>query len=112
MLRWKTSAKNEGVNSELADFVQCGLFFNDKAEKRRLYLHQYNALKEAAINRKNIVVTTGTGSGKTECFLLPIFCRSHIRVAHMGQNESTTSHARHDSLSAECIGGGSNDPTS
>lgn len=65
--------KNEGVNSELADFVQCGLFFNDKAEKRRLYLHQYNALKEAAINRKNIVVTTGTGSGKTECFLLPIF---------------------------------------
>jgi hypothetical protein len=39
--------KNEGVNSELADFVQCGLFFNDKAEKRRLYLHQYNALKEA-----------------------------------------------------------------
>lgn len=65
--------KNEEVNSELADFVQCGLFFNDKAEKRRLYLHQYNALKEAAINRKNIVVTTGTGSGKTECFLLPIF---------------------------------------
>ena len=65
--------KNEGVRSELADFVQCGLFYNDKADKRRLYLHQYNSLKEAVINRKNIVVTTGTGSGKTECFLLPIF---------------------------------------
>lgn len=74
--------QNEGVNSELADFVQCGLFFNDKAEKRRLYLHQYNALKEAAINRKNIVVTTGTGSGKTECFLLPILPISYQSRAH------------------------------
>lgn len=48
------------------------MFYNDKSEKRILYKHQYNALKEAFINRKHIVVTTGTGSGKTECFLLPI----------------------------------------
>ena len=39
--------------------------------ERSLYLHQVEALKKAAAGN-NLVVTTGTGSGKTECFLLPI----------------------------------------
>ena len=39
--------------------------------ERPLYLHQVEALKKAAAGN-NLVVTTGTGSGKTECFLLPI----------------------------------------
>ena len=64
--------KNENVSNELAKFVQSGLFYNNNPEKRILYKHQYNALKESYLNRKHIVVTTGTGSGKTECFLLPI----------------------------------------
>lgn len=38
---------------------------------RPLYLHQEESLKKSGENR-NLVVTTGTGSGKTECFLLPI----------------------------------------
>lgn len=38
---------------------------------RPLYSHQEKALAEAAAGH-NLVVTTGTGSGKTECFLLPI----------------------------------------
>ena len=63
---------NEGVSQELNDFVNCGLFTNSGSLERKLYDHQYAALKEAHINRKNIVVTTGTGSGKTECFLLPV----------------------------------------
>ena len=62
----------EGVDKELADFVQCGLFYNDKHEVRKLYKHQYDSLRDAFIGRKHMVVTTGTGSGKTECFLLPI----------------------------------------
>lgn len=38
---------------------------------RPLYVHQEQALRKVAAGR-NIVVATGTGSGKTESFLLPI----------------------------------------
>lgn len=37
-----------------------------------LYPHQWESLREVVVNRRDIVVTTGTGSGKTECFLLPL----------------------------------------
>ncbi len=36
------------------------------------YLHQATALVEFLTNRKQLVVATGTGSGKTETFLFPI----------------------------------------
>lgn len=62
----------ESISKELNDFVNTGLFVNNSQQARHLYDHQYEALKEAHINRKHIVVTTGTGSGKTECFLLPV----------------------------------------
>ena len=62
----------EGVSCELNDFVNCGLFSQGGTFERKLYDHQYEALKSAHLNKKNIVVTTGTGSGKTECFLLPV----------------------------------------
>lgn len=39
--------------------------------ERPLYKHQESALIKASAG-DNLVVTTGTGSGKTECFLLPI----------------------------------------
>ena len=42
---------------------------------RPLYLHQQHAIEKASLG-KNIVVSTGTGSGKTESFLIPIL--SHI----------------------------------
>ena len=38
---------------------------------RPLYTHQVQAL-EKANNGQNLVVTTGTGSGKTECFVIPV----------------------------------------
>lgn len=38
---------------------------------RTLYLHQEDAVRKANDNH-NMVVTTGTGSGKTECFTIPI----------------------------------------
>ncbi len=38
---------------------------------RKLYKHQVEAICKAN-NGKNLIITTGTGSGKTECFLIPI----------------------------------------
>lgn len=60
----------------------------------RLYLHQEQALK-AALDGRNVVVTSGTGSGKTEAFLLPILARL---VRESG------------SWSAPPTGGGENEP--
>lgn len=39
--------------------------------ERRLYAHQVKAIRKA-VNGRNLVVSTGTGSGKTEAFLIPI----------------------------------------
>jgi hypothetical protein len=40
---------------------------------RRLYTHQLESFQKI-VSRQHIVVATGTGSGKTECFLLPLLC--------------------------------------
>lgn len=42
---------------------------------RRLYAHQEESLERSFLHGDNIAVTSGTGSGKTEAFLLPIFAR-------------------------------------
>ncbi|MDY7104059.1 MAG: DEAD/DEAH box helicase, partial [Actinomycetota bacterium] len=39
---------------------------------RPLHGHQDTAIRKAVAGRRNLVVSTGTGSGKTETFLLPI----------------------------------------
>ena len=57
-----------GLHPDLPAFAACGLF----PANRRLYQHQVEALDAVLKQRHHLVVTTGTGSGKTECFLLPI----------------------------------------
>ncbi|MBK6900587.1 MAG: DEAD/DEAH box helicase [bacterium] len=47
-----------------------------------LYTHQWESLDEVVNQGKNIVVTTGTGSGKTECFLLPLLASIAARAAN------------------------------
>ena len=39
------------------------------------YLHQAKALQLAINDHRSLAITTGTGSGKTESFLLPIFAK-------------------------------------
>ncbi|MBX6166923.1 MAG: DEAD/DEAH box helicase [Thermobispora bispora] len=46
---------------------------------RPLYRHQEEAIRKAALGR-NLVIATGTGSGKTESFLLPIL--NHLLEEH------------------------------
>lgn len=53
---------------ELADFMACGAFRADLQP----YEHQRRAFEQSVVHGRDVVVTTGTGSGKTECFLLPV----------------------------------------
>lgn len=39
---------------------------------RLLYSHQQEAIQAVVERKENIIVATGTGSGKTECFLIPM----------------------------------------
>lgn len=39
---------------------------------RKLYRHQSESWKGMLVDKKTIVVTSGTGSGKTECFIIPV----------------------------------------
>ena len=58
--------KDAGASQELIDLAACGLLPHDD-----LFTHQRDALA-SALSGKNVVVSTGTGSGKTEAFLLPV----------------------------------------
>lgn len=52
-----------------ARFVGCGLMNPDITP----YRHQFEMLCKGYRDGKNVLITSGTGSGKTESFLLPLF---------------------------------------
>lgn len=56
-----------GLGSDVADFLTAGLF----STSQQLYLHQWLSL-QASLAGRHVIVTSGTGSGKTECMMLPI----------------------------------------
>jgi DEAD/DEAH box helicase domain-containing protein len=47
-----------------------------------LHQHQLDVFREAVVNGRDTVVATGTDSGKTECFLLPVIA-SVVRESAM-----------------------------
>ncbi|WP_217601995.1 DEAD/DEAH box helicase [Chitinophaga sp. GbtcB8] len=55
-----------------AIFARKGFFPDRHGQESKVYMHQFRAMQEALVNRKHMVATTGTGSGKTECFLFPL----------------------------------------
>ncbi|SNS38961.1 Helicase conserved C-terminal domain-containing protein [Geodermatophilus pulveris] len=63
------SCQQAGV-PDLAGLAQAGLL----AGRDRLFAHQDRALRDAVAGR-HTVITSGTGSGKTEAFLLPVLAR-------------------------------------
>ncbi|MGW5702390.1 DEAD/DEAH box helicase [Amycolatopsis japonica] len=65
------SCSEAGV-PDLAELLQAGLFA--RIPGARLREHQENVLKRS-LSGQNVVVTSGTGSGKTESFLVPILGR-------------------------------------
>lgn len=65
------SLKNLTIDKEVLSHDMLK-FPSDKFNaERALYSHQIQAVEHIR-KKKNLVVATGTGSGKTECFLLPI----------------------------------------
>src|ERR1700687_639235 len=54
--------------ADRADFVSLEVF----PPNRPPYAHQDQVFTESLVNGNDVIVTTGTGSGKTECFLLPV----------------------------------------
>ncbi len=66
-------------SKSIKDLVDDGLLSHEFAKlnspelpyTRELYNHQVNAIRKA-LNSRNLIVATGTGSGKTEAFLIPI----------------------------------------
>ncbi|WAA11716.1 DEAD/DEAH box helicase [Fervidibacillus halotolerans] len=66
--------KGKSLNELIAAGIISEKFYalrNHFPLERPLYIHQETAIKKIE-GGKNIIVATGTGSGKTECFLLPI----------------------------------------
>jgi ATP-dependent helicase YprA (DUF1998 family) len=63
--------------SSISDLVSQGVLDSQmeslfQPSQRSLYEHQEKAVKTVIQDKQNIVVATGTGSGKTECFLIPM----------------------------------------
>jgi len=46
------------------------------------YAHQAEALEWTSRDGKSLAITTGTGSGKTESFLLPMLAKLAMEAAH------------------------------
>lgn len=56
------------LDKEFAEFAKYGLF----KKEFNLYNHQFKSIQSVINDKKHLIVTTGTGSGKTECFLIPL----------------------------------------
>lgn len=65
----------DGLNAAARQVLET-LATPDESGKRLLfdppYTHQSKAIRECLVNHKNLLIMTGTGSGKTESFLMPI----------------------------------------
>ena len=68
----------EGLSEDLKNLLVS--LSNTDGENKKiifnpLYTHQSKSIKEVVINNKNVVIMTGTGSGKTESFLIPLLSK-------------------------------------
>jgi len=74
----------------LNELIECGSInkgFKNLANielDRKLYLHQEESINKIN-NGRSVVITTGTGSGKTECFLYPVIngIMNNINEGHL-----------------------------
>lgn len=65
--------ESDAIDHSFVDFATKGLFENIGDKPKKLYQHQRDSLETVRKDKKHLVITTGTGSGKTEAFMLPMF---------------------------------------
>ncbi len=58
------------------------------------YQHQASSLQKSLVNGRSLIVTTGTGSGKTECFVLPILGKLALEASERKEVFGSTSAVR------------------
>jgi ATP-dependent helicase YprA (DUF1998 family) len=93
--RYKTGApfRDLGLDAAALDLFSAvskeegdlGLLIHDPP-----YQHQASAAALSLVHNRSLVVTTGTGSGKTECFLLPILGKLAREASSRGHGFGTT----------------------
>ena len=67
----QTLHQNREIESDTANMFAQYFIGKNEPDKVSLYEHQADAIK--SINKgRNVVICTGTGSGKTESFLIPV----------------------------------------
>jgi DEAD/DEAH box helicase domain-containing protein len=77
-----------GIDPEVGERVGAALLgaFTEEGAPVRLRVHQAEALRQSlragSSDGRNVVVTSGTGSGKTESFLLPVLTRLVAESLH------------------------------
>lgn len=75
-----------GAISEFKEFAACGLI-----DEYELFRHQTEMLRRS-LEGEHCVVTAGTGSGKTESFLLPLFAYLMAESANWSNPEAPPPH--------------------
>ena len=71
------------------DFIRQGLMSYPP------YVHQFEMLRKSFLEHKNMVITSGTGSGKTESFLLPLFASLLTEAGTWGPSQYDPNWAGH-----------------
>lgn len=86
--RYKTGARFKdiaGLDPAALELLQT-MSKPDAARKQLLYdppyMHQGESLEVVAVQRLNAIIMTGTGSGKTESFLMPILSKLAAEAKH------------------------------
>ncbi|WP_140908582.1 DEAD/DEAH box helicase [Cognatiluteimonas lumbrici] len=79
----RTFAQIEGLPAAARHLLTT---LSDEALGKRLlhnppYSHQAEAIEEAIVNGRNLLIMTGTGSGKTESFLMPVLSKLAIEAS-------------------------------
>ncbi len=82
-------AEEIGAPRSVGGLLEAGLF----PDGRQLYEHQKQAWK-ASREGKSVIVTSGTGSGKTECFLAPLLASIAEEMIRGGESSGTAQPAQ------------------